>query len=200
MGLDRGRKRRPAGFRTYMLVCLGAALVMITNQYVAEIYELTDPVRLGAQVISGIGFLGAGTIIVTGHHQVIGLTTAAGLWASACMGLAVGIGFYEGALIAALFIFLILIIFHRLDNKMLSRSRSLEFYVELEGPGNLSSLLRHLGLQEIRVSSLELVKPRIAVEDSIAALFSVMLPKGISHHQAMDAIKALSGIRFIEEV
>ena len=107
IGLERGRKRRPAGFRTYMLVCLGAALTMLLSQYefamvmgpwkgiAQELGMKTDVSRFGAQVINGIGFLGAGTILVTGRQEVKGLTTAAGLWASACMGLAIGAGFYE---------------------------------------------------------------------------------------------------------
>ena len=109
IGLERVRKRRPAGFRTYMLVCMGAALTVILSQYefymvthewtelAAEIGLRTDVSRFGAQVINGIGFLGAGTIIVTGKQEVKGLTTAAGLWASACMGLAIGAG---GSLLA----------------------------------------------------------------------------------------------------
>ena len=106
IGFDRGKKKRPAGFRTHILVCIGSALAMITNQYIVQVMGMGgDPTRLGAQVISGIGFLGAGTILVTGRQQVKGLTTAAGLWASACMGLALGIGFYEGAIIGcALFL------------------------------------------------------------------------------------------------
>lgn len=117
IGLERGRKRRPAGFRTYMLVCLGAALTVLLSLYeftmvtgpwsdiCAEIGIKTDVSRFGAQVINGIGFLGAGTILVTGRQQVKGLTTAAGLWASACTGLAVGAGFYECVLIAFAMIF-----------------------------------------------------------------------------------------------
>ena len=104
IGLERERKRRPAGFRTYMLVCLGATLTVLLSLYeftmvtgpwsdiCAEIGIKTDVSRFGAQVINGIGFLGAGTILVTGRQQVKGLTTAAGLWASACTGLAVGAG------------------------------------------------------------------------------------------------------------
>ena len=118
IGLERERKRRPAGFRTYMLVCLGAALTMLLSQYesymvthdwaelAAEIGIRTDVSRFGAQVINGIGFLGAGTIIVTGRQEVKGLTTAAGLWASACMGLAIGAGFYECVILGFLLIFL----------------------------------------------------------------------------------------------
>ena len=99
LGIERGTKNRPAGLRTYILVCLGSALVMMTNQYVYITYETGDPVRLGAQVISGVGFLGAGTIVLTGRNKIMGITTAAGLWAAACCGLAIGIGFYEGAVL-----------------------------------------------------------------------------------------------------
>lgn len=105
IGLERGLKNRAAGFRTYMLVCLGACIVMLTNQYIYQLLGTGDPVRMGAQVISGIGFLGAGTIIVTSRSQIKGLTTAAGLWCSACVGLAVGIGFYELTSICGIFIF-----------------------------------------------------------------------------------------------
>ena len=97
LGLERGLKNRPAGLRTYILVCMGSCIVMMTNQYVYQVYGTGDPVRMAAQVISGIGFLGAGTIIVTRRNQIKGLTTAAGLWASACIGLSIGIGLYEVA-------------------------------------------------------------------------------------------------------
>ena len=98
IGLERGANRHPAGFRTHILVCLGATLAMLTNQYIIEILGIpSDPARLGAQVITGVGFLGVGTIFVTGRSKIKGLTTAAGLWASASLGLAIGIGFYSGA-------------------------------------------------------------------------------------------------------
>ena len=93
IGLERGMKNRPAGLRTYMLVCVGACVVMLTNQYIFQTSATGDPTRMAAQVVSGIGFLGAGTIIVTRRNQIKGLTTAAGLWASAGVGLALGIGF-----------------------------------------------------------------------------------------------------------
>ena len=108
IGIERGRNGQAAGCRTHMLVCLASALVMMTNVFVIEHYSPNaDPTRIGAQVVSGIGFLGAGTIIVTSKNQIRGLTTAAGLWASACMGLAIGIGFYKLAIIGNIFIFLI---------------------------------------------------------------------------------------------
>lgn len=110
IGFEREHSHRPAGFRTHILVAVGAALVMLTSGYIFEAYKgLTnmDPARLGAQVISGIGFLGAGTILREGF-SVKGLTTAASLWAVSCIGLAVGIGYYEGAFIATIFIYVTL--------------------------------------------------------------------------------------------
>ena len=106
LGIERGMKNRPAGLRTYMLVCIGSCVVMLVNQYIYQVYHTGDPVRMGAQVISGIGFLGAGTIVVTPHNQIRGLTTAAGLWAVACVGLALGLGLYEIALAGGAAIFL----------------------------------------------------------------------------------------------
>lgn len=98
LGIERGKANQSAGMRTYVLVCLGATLVMLTGQYMYYEFATGDPARLGAQVVSGIGFLGAGSIIVEGHTKIRGLTTAAGLWTSACIGLAIGIGFYFGGL------------------------------------------------------------------------------------------------------
>ena len=106
IGLERGMKNRPAGLRTYMLVCVGACVVMLTNQYTYQVYQVGDPVRMGAQVISGIGFLGAGTIIVTSRNQIKGLTTAAGLWTAGGIGLAIGIGLYEVAIAASAAVFI----------------------------------------------------------------------------------------------
>ncbi len=104
IGMERGLRNRPAGFMTYLLVGCGSALIMITNQYIATIYTNVDPTRMASQVVSGIGFLGAGTIITTAKNEIRGLTTAAGLWAAAAVGLAVGIGFYGGAIIGSIFI------------------------------------------------------------------------------------------------
>ena len=108
IGFERGIRQRAAGLRTHMLLCVGAASTMLVSQYIYASYGVGDPARLSAQVISGIGFLGAGTIIVTRRNQIKGLTTAATLWATACMGLAVGVGFYECAL--AMYVILIFIL------------------------------------------------------------------------------------------
>lgn len=103
IGYDRNAHGAAAGLRTHILVCLGAMIAMSTGQYAAMHYT-ADVTRIGAQVVSGIGFLGAGTIIVNKRH-ITGLTTAAGLWAAACIGLAIGIGFYEGAIIGTIAVY-----------------------------------------------------------------------------------------------
>ena len=142
IGIERGRKGRTAGFRTHVLVCIGATLTVLTNQYMMQYFGGGDPARLGAQVINGIGFLGAGTIIVTAHNRIKGLTTAAGLWASACVGLAVGIGLYEVALVSGASIFLVLTLLHRSELGLRRRSNVVEFYVELDPHVPLGSFLR----------------------------------------------------------
>ena len=101
IGIERSIKNRPAGFRTHILIITGATAASLTGHFIYLVMGLpTDMSRLGAQVITGLGFIGAGTIIVTGHRT--GLTTAAGLWATGIMGLAIGAGFYEGALLGTI--------------------------------------------------------------------------------------------------
>jgi putative Mg2+ transporter-C (MgtC) family protein len=130
IGFEREHVHRPAGFRTHILVCVGSALVMITSEFIFNKYSShvnLDPARLGAQVISGIGFLGAGTIIKEGV-SVKGLTTAASLWAVSCIGIAVGIGFYSGALIATIIIYMTLIVLKKMQGKI-AANKTIRLYV-----------------------------------------------------------------------
>lgn len=158
IGVERGRKRHAAGLRTHAVVCVGSACVMMVNQYITLMFQPDgDPARMGAQVISGIGFLGAGTIIITGRQQgqrVKGLTTAAGLWASACMGLAIGIGFYEGALLMFLLLMLVIAALNRLDEAFIKSPSSVQLYMELQTDLPLSAVLEPLREQGWRMTSL----------------------------------------------
>lgn len=134
IGYERESVDRPAGFRTHILVCIGSALVMVTSEYTYRKYVgITpfDPTRMGAQVISGIGFLGAGTIIREGF-TVRGLTTAATLWAVSCVGIAAGIGFYEGAVAAAVLIYLTLILLKKMEHSFARKTRLKIIFVEAE--------------------------------------------------------------------
>lgn len=142
VGLEREGKGRAAGFRTHILVCVGASLMTMTGQYITQILNASsDPARLGAQVISGIGFLGAGTIITTKRNHVRGLTTAAGLWASACLGLTIGIGFYEAAILGAVVIVFAMIMLQRVDSFFYERRRIREFYIEVEGIAGVKQVI-----------------------------------------------------------
>ena len=131
IGIDRERKRRVAGIKTHILVCLGSALVMITSQYMMEAFgDVADISRMGAQVISGVGFLGVGTIIVTGRNQVKGLTTAASIWVCACVGLAAGIGFIEGVIIVLILLVFTLKVLGKLDTLVRKGAKEVDLYIE----------------------------------------------------------------------
>ena len=132
IGIERGRQGRAAGMRTHILVCMGAALAAMMGFYITEVLSLEgDPMRISAQVISGIGFLGVGTIMLKGRFQITGLTTAAGLWCAAAIGLALGAGFYEGALVAFLLTVATVTCMHKLEYKFIKRYRRFGIYVEI---------------------------------------------------------------------
>jgi len=156
LGLERGIKQRPAGLRTYMLVCVGACMIMLTNQYIFQTFGTGDPVRMGAQVVSGIGFLGAGTIMVTKHSQIKGLTTAAGLWSAAAVGLATGIGFYEAAVVGAVAIFVILTVLTHLDARIHRKTRHFDVYAQLSVGVGLGVLLEAMRSKDILVDDVQM--------------------------------------------
>ena len=124
VGLEREAKGRAAGLRTHMLVCAGSCLMTLTGVYLMDAYPTVgiDPTRMAAQVISGIGFLGAGTIIQF-RDSVRGLTTAAGLWAAAGVGLAVGAGFYVGAIAATFIVLLVLVALRDVELRVREKNR-----------------------------------------------------------------------------
>lgn len=199
IGIERGRKRRPAGFRTHILVCIGATVTMITNQYVVEVMgQATDPTRLGAQVISGIGFLGAGTILVTGKQQVKGLTTAAGLWSLACIGLAIGIGFYEVAILGCLFIFGGMSILHKLDNYIMTKAKVMEFYIELDSIEGMTHLIQFIKESEMQVSCVEVMKDM--VENKIGILITLKQKVRIKHEDVITILMGVEEVIYVEEV
>lgn len=199
LGWERGRKNRPAGLRTYMLVCLGAAIVMMTNQYVTQCLGTGDPVRMGAQVISGIGFLGAGSIMVTQRNQIRGITTAAGLWASACVGLAIGIGFYEIALLGSLVIFFVLTFVHRIDELSRKMSNVLDIYVELSGKETMTKFIRNLRDAGLVLSNLQLESDSTSGE-SFAFIATVKSLEQRPRDSIIDFLRHVQNVEFVEEL
>lgn len=200
IGFERGKSGRPAGLRTHILVCLGSALAIMTNQYIFETFGVSDPARIAAQVVSGIGFLGAGTILVTGRHQVKGLTTAAGLWATACMGLAVGIGFYEAAIVACIMITFATVVLHRFDNFMLSKSKIMDIYMEFSASTSFSSILETMKKLNIQIEAMEVVKPIYSTSASVAAIMTVKLKQKKMKMDVITNICSIEGVEFAEEI
>ncbi len=201
VGLERGTNKHQAGLRTHILVCLGATLAMLTNAYIFEsISQTSDPARLGAQVISGIGFLGAGLILVTSRSKVKGLTTAAGLWASACIGLALGIGFYSGALIAGILVIVVLGLLPKLEVYFYNRSRVMELFVEIESMANLRNFL-----SSIRAGKMTIIETHINKSDTIASEgyslnISIRIPKKVNHIEIIQFLASLPGVYLVEEL
>ena len=212
VGIERGRKRRPAGFRTYMLVCLGAALTMLLSQYeyymlthdwaslAGEIGIRTDVSRFGAQVVNGIGFLGAGTIIVTGRQEVKGMTTAAGLWASACTGLAIGAGFYECVFLAFLLIFLVIRVLPYVENYVVENARNMNIYVEFTALDAVGEIIAKIKAQDAQIYSVDIDRGREKYAQSPSAVFSIRLNQRRGHEQVLTAIAEVETITMIDEV
>lgn len=200
IGIERELKNRPAGLRTYMLVCVGSCLIMLTNQYIYQVTQAGDPMRLGAQVVSGIGFLGAGTIIVTRHNQIKGLTTAAGLWSSAGVGLALGIGFYEAALIAAFFVFVILTLLQHWDDRMHTKTRVVEVYVELDSTLTLGDFIRQLRDMELEIQNVQMEQESALESGTRGMLATLRSPKRCNHLVLIDQIKTIKGVSYLEEL
>lgn len=200
LGYERGRKNRPAGFRTYMIVCLGSALVMMTNQYIFQTYDGGDIVRMGAQVISGIGFLGAGTIMVTGRQQIKGITTAAGLWAAACCGLAVGIGFYEGAIVGGVTIFIVMALLNKMEIRFRRMSPVIDIYLEYSGKKNFSGFLSAVRGHDLEVVNIQLNKNKAAKGGEMCVILNIESKIKREHSEVLGIIGAIEGVDYVEEL
>lgn len=212
IGLERGQKHRAAGSRTYMLVGIGAVLTMMLSQY--ESYLLmnnwaaisdaigikTDVSRFGAQVINGIGFLGAGTIIVTGRQEVKGLTTAAGLWASACMGLAIGAGFFECAIIGFALILITTTLFNKIGAWIVSNARNMDLYVEFDHMENLGEIINTIKGLDIQIFDVDIQREKQSNGVVIGAVLSTRLPKGKSHSHVMSVISKFDFVTLVDEI
>ena len=200
IGLERERKNRPAGFRTYTLVSVGACLVMMTNQYMFSFYQSGDPARLGAQVISGVGFLGAGTILVTRNNQVRGLTTAAGLWTSACVGLALGTGFYAGALVVGCVLLLVMILFRPLNHVLQRRNGFMRLYAHFNNSDDIDTFLRECMTEMIAVSDMQPLMQKDEDKGGIVLLIEIKNVTETDHEKLVHKFSELQGVRHIEEL
>jgi putative Mg2+ transporter-C (MgtC) family protein len=200
IGLERGATRHAAGFRTHILVCMGAALAMLTNQYIFDVFDaVVDPSRMGAQVITGVGFLGVGTILVTGSKKIKGLTTAAGLWASACLGLAAGIGFYDGAVIGGIAVFISLALLPKLESMVYLRSGVINIYVEVTDFDSFKAFMESLVELGITVIETDLNQPNPLTPGGIGFVLSLKLPRGHRSASIIETLSQSEHVTYIEE-
>ena len=202
IGLERGMKGRPAGLKTFSLVCVGATLAMVTNEYIS-IYVSGgsgDAARMAAQVISGIGFLGAGTIMVTGANQIKGLTTAAALWVTASVGITIGCGFYFGAIVGTAIIYLFSGLFQLLDQVITGNSRYMKLCVEATDERSMVHMLEYFSEQGFHIKNLSRRSEYKWYKKDICAIIELDFGKRQKHNGILKEIRAMEGLRFIEEI
>lgn len=159
IGIERAYKRRPAGFRTHILICLGAAMTTLTSQYLSIYMSYTTDIsRLGAHVIAGIGFIGAGTIIVTKRQRVKGLTTAAGLWTAAIIGLVLGSGYFEAGILATVLIMAAELLFSKIEYRILHNTREINLFIEYNRKNTLEKILAYCAQNNLKVLDIEVTR------------------------------------------
>lgn len=201
IGLEREYKRRPAGFRTHILICLGAAMTTLTGQYLVLVMHYnTDMGRLGAQVVAGIGFIGAGCIIVTRRRRVKGLTTAAGLWTTAIVGLSCGAGFFEGAVATTILVMLAEMFFFRLEYRVIrSRSKEVTLYVEYTRGTVLDEVIRCLREAGAKITDMEMTRSQ-EKEHHDCAIFSLQINRKLNYDDMMLRLTKLENVVTAQEL
>lgn len=199
VGLEREITNRPAGFRTHTLVCMGSALVMVTSMHLFRTYHEVvnlDPARLGAQVISGIGFLGAGTILKE-KTRVRGLTTAASLWVVACIGLAIGAGLYKISVLTAVLAYITLILLKRMERLLKNKSKVEEIELDIRNiPGQMGKVTECMGRLNVQITDIKID----ATDDQwVQTKFYVMLPRGMKREELIKELMMIEGVEIYPE-
>ena len=201
IGIEREYKRRPAGFRTHILICLGAAMTTLTSQYLYLVLGLyTDIARLGAQVIAGVGFIGAGTIVVTKRQRVKGLTTAAGLWVAAIIGLMCGAGYVEGAIFATVMVLLAEIMLIRLEYRFARTATDANLYIEYHHADTIQKVISCVKNRKTKLLGLEI--SRVTEEDShhYCAVITVQTDRKHPVRELTDELTGMANIITVEEL
>lgn len=202
IGIEREYKRRPAGFRTHILICLGAAVTTLTSQYLYLILGLyTDVARLGAQVVAGIGFIGAGTIIVTNRQRVKGLTTAAGLWTSAIIGLVCGAGYIEGAVFATFMVLVAELLLVKIEYRFARKLTDTNVYIEYYKAESIENIVHSLREHKVKMSGLEI--SRVTDDDGrhrYSAVITVQASRNGLDTGLLKGLQSMDNILTVEEL
>ena len=201
IGLERTYKRHDAGFRTHILICIGACMTTLIGQYLSLVMGYyTDITRLGAQVIAGVGFIGAGAIIVTQREQVKGLTTAAGLWASAIVGLSLGAGFFEGGLYTTLLILIAELYLSKLEYYIFRHSKEMNLYLEYVDSSTLELILALFRTKGITVQNMEVTRSKGSERHNAGALMLLRLNDTITPKDLLLRLNEMDGILLAAEL
>lgn len=199
IGIDRGAKRRGGGARTTITVCLGATMVMLIEQYLEQLYpERLDISRIAAQVVSGVGFLGAGSILVSGH-QIKGLTSAASIWTCACVGLAVGIGFIDGTILLTAFWLIGVHLAPYIEEKIYKHSSYMTLYIEVEDGKAITLVSRHLKTDGCFMDTFYVDKPK-AKGQHFQIITTLKIPKGTNKEDYRNTLQKIKGVMDIREI
>ena len=199
IGLERTFRRRPAGFRTHMLICLGAAITTLISQFmVLYMHYDTDMARIGAQVVAGVGFIGAGTIMMSRNHRVKGLTTAAGLWTAAIVGLTLGAGFYEGGLTVTVCVLFAELYLSKLERLALRKSPEVNLYLRYDGSDAMERVLAFLRRKNIKVLGMEITRPMKNEKHKATAIFLLRLDKKVTRESFLEQLSQVEGVASAE--
>lgn len=200
IGYDRERKNKPAGIRTHILVCLGTALA--TMAAVFAYYQFPesniDITRLAGQVVTGIGFLGAGIIFISNKNRVEGLTTAAGMWACTCCGIAIGFGFLEGTIITVILIVITMLLLPVMERKVHRREIQFDLYLEFEQGTTPAGFLHLLHAEDVSYSNYRVIQEDNGKEGPIAIL-SVSMKPTADKEAFLSRIRELDGLQYVHE-
>ncbi len=192
IGLERESLNRPAGFRTHILVCVGSTLTMLVSLSLCEKYPFNaDPGRVAAQVVSGIGFLGAGTIIKEGA-TIRGLTTAASLWTISSIGLAIGSDYYFGAIVATLFVLGTLLSLSKFEETLVKRRYQYIVYIDMEDkPGQLGKIGSKMGERNISIKNIKMFH---SAEDKLSIELLIRLPADTKIDSVLRELAKIEGV------
>lgn len=196
IGMERGATRHAAGLRTFTLVCLGAALAQIVDIRCILLYGSGDPVRLAQGVISGMGFLGVGTIVVTGRSHIKGLTTAATLWTTAVLGISIGAGYLFSSLMTFLLIMFVVKIMAKYSRRQQRQSKEIEIQVDIENREGVRRLISYIREKGYEIESF--VKKDEGSYINVTA--EIDLGRKISHESIIGEMSTLPGVLFVEEI
>ncbi len=208
IGMEREHKHRPAGFRTHILICLGSALTALTGQFLCTEFGTDtalldwscDPLRLSAQVVAGIGFIGAGSIIVTKRSQVKGITTAAGLWTTAILGIAIGVGFYSAVLYATVLILVAEILLSKLEYALAAKARRITLYVEYGENINIAAVMDVIKVKNVNILDIEVAKTGDADVKRTSAILTLQFNGKSVFEEITTELARMKGIYSVQEL